>query len=73
MTSHYIHDIYPGQTTIIHIAAVGQRQGLMPSFVIASVTQTDVLGGGKIHESQFIQNVDKECTSMQYTVFSSRD
>ena len=68
ITKHYINNTFPGKIVTIEVVAVGQRQGHVPTFVIANI-----LGEthGKIKKEQYVQNLHNDCTSIQYTVFSS--
>ena len=70
LTTHYIYDALPGHIINVPVVAVGQRQGIIASLVLANI-----LGGtgGKLNEAQRIQNVNKECTFLQYTIFSSNE
>ena len=65
------YTIYPGETFQVFVVAVGQRSGIVPTAVRSSamnIAQYDI--AGDFHHSQYIQQVDKTCTKLNYTVFS---
>ena len=63
------YDHIPGQPFIISAVAVGQRFGIVPSTVQAQfITQNST---GLLHETQYVQLVDKKCTQLTYTICSS--
>ena len=67
ITEHQIVTV-PGQTIEIEAVAVGQRLGIVPSIVIATLSDSK----GNLGEGQFVQSVGTQCTSLNYTVFSKR-
>ena len=60
--------IFPGQTFQIEAVAVGQRYGIVPSIVTAELLNSD----GHLDQGQDVQSVGRECTTLYYTVYSSR-
>ena len=61
-------DVFPGETLSIEAVAVGQRMGVVPSIVTANAKQMDTIGDG-----QDVQSVGKECTTLHYNIYSSRN
>ena len=55
--------VHPGETFQVSVVAAGQRDGTVPDNVISS-TQAELL------PSQYLQQADKTCTKLNYTVFS---
>ena len=58
-------EIFPGQTFDIKAVAVGQRFGVVPAAVRAET------GFGVIDDLQKLQDTDKDCTKLKFTVRSS--
>ena len=61
-------NIFPGQTFHIEAVAVGQRYGIVPSIVTAELLDSD----GHLDQGKEVQHVGKECTILNYTVYSSQ-
>ena len=58
---------FPGKTVELELVAVGQREGIVPSFVLAELNPDQ---DATIHKTQNLQSVGRECTKLQYTVYS---
>ena len=67
ITEHRLK-VYPGQTFKIEAVAVGQRMGIVPSIVLAQFNDEE----GRLGEGQDVQNVGRECTVLQFTIYSSK-
>ena len=61
-------DVYPGETFQVSVVAVGQRNGTV-SAAVRSRTSRDT----KLLDSQYIQQTNKLCTLLNYTVFSQQN
>ena len=59
--------VFPGETFQVSVAAVGQRNGIVPSAVRSH------LNIGRLVASQYIQQTTKACTIFNYTVFSQQN
>ena len=59
--------IYPGETFHVSVAAVGQRDGLVPAAVGSRMDR------GRLSTFQYVQQTTKTCTMLNYTVFSKED
>ena len=57
--------VFPGQTFEIDVVAVGQRFGVVPATVRAET------GSNVIDRLQKLQDTEKECTNLKYTIRSS--
>ena len=57
--------VFPGQTFEIDVVAVGQRFGIVPATVRAET------GSNLIDSIQKLQDTEKECTNLKYTIRSS--
>ena len=57
--------VYRGETFQVSVVAVGQRNG-----TVAAAVRSRTGRGTKLLSSQYIQQTDKMCTSLNYTVFS---
>ena len=57
--------VFPGQTFELEVIAVGQRFGIVPTTVRAE------MGSNLIDSIQKLQDTDKECTNLKYTIRSS--
>ena len=60
--------VYPGETFEASVAAVGQRDGTVPSRVVSIIVQS--LTPGHLPDSQHFQQANNMCTKLKYTVFS---
>ena len=58
--------VYPGETFLVPVVAVGQRYGTVPAVVKSSLE--DELT--KLDSLQEAQSVNNTCTALQYTIFS---
>ena len=69
--SRYIfpHRVYPGETFQVSVAAVGQRNGMVPGTVRSSIDQRQY-PGTNLQGSQYLQQTNSTCTQLNYTVFS---
>ena len=59
--------IYPGETFQVSVAAVGQRNGIVPATVGSRMDR------GRLSTFQYVQQTTKTCTVLNYTVFSKED
>ena len=59
--------IYPGETFQVSVAAVGQRDGIVPAAVGSHMDQ------GRLSTFQYVQQTTKTCNMLNYTVFSKED
>ena len=59
--------IYPGEIVQVSVVTVGQRNGIVPAQVRSRVGR-----GTKLPSSQYIQQTNKACTTLNYTVFSKQ-
>ena len=59
--------IYPGETFQVSVAAVGQRDGIVPAAVGSHMDR------GRLSTFQYVQQTTKTCTMLNYTVFSKED
>ena len=57
---------FPGQTFQIEVVAVGQRMGIVPSVVTTELSD----GEGRLGEGQAIQGAGRECTALNFAIFS---
>ena len=57
---------FPGQTFQIEVVAVGQRMGIVPSVVTTELSD----GEGRLGEGQAIQGAGRECTALNFSIFS---
>ena len=62
-------NLYPGQTCILSVVAVGQRFGTVPSIMQAQFDGT--MSTGEIEEVQQTQGLGHWCTNVSFTVRSS--
>ena len=58
--------LFPGQTSEIDAVAVGQRIGIVPSIVLAQFSDEE----GSLGEGQSVQSVGRECTRLQFTIYT---
>ena len=63
-------ELIPGETMMIGIVAVGQRNGVIPSNVLADYLGTT---NAKLKRLQYTQSVGRKCTDLQYTVRSTEE
>jgi len=61
---------YPGANFNVKVVVVGQRNGIVPGVVLTSLKDSDNVTVSKIVELQRSQSVGKECTQLNYTIFS---
>ena len=59
--------VYPGETVQVSVVTVGQRDGIVPAQVRSRVGR-----GTELPSSQYIQQTNKACTTLNYTVFSKQ-
>ena len=62
--------VYPGANFNVAAVVVGQRNGVVPGVVLANLEDSDDVTLSKIIELQSSQSVGKECTQLNYTIFS---
>ena len=60
--------LFPGQTFDIKAVAVGQRMGIVPSIVIAKLSDSK----GRLGQEQDVQSVDKQCSTLTFTIYSEK-
>ena len=56
--------VYPGETLQISVATTGQGNETVPALVRSG------MGNGRLLSSQYIQQTNRMCTTLNYTVFS---
>ena len=61
--------VYPGETFQVSVAAVGQRDGTVPSRVISTIDSTQY-PDTNLQDYQYIQQANSICTELNYAVFS---
>ena len=61
------YNTYPGETFSVPVVAVGQSNGIVPALINTDVQPTGVT----IDDPQHIQEADKTCTTIHYTIFST--
>ena len=61
--------LFPGQTFDIKAVAVGQRMGIVPSIVIAKLSDSE----GRLGQEQDVQSVDKQCSILTFTIYSEKN
>ena len=61
--------VYPGETFQVSVAAVGQRNGTVPSRVISTIDSTQYQDTN-LQGYQYIQQANNICTELNYAVFS---
>ena len=62
------HTVYPGETFQVSVVAVGQRHGTVPTTVRSNIhMQTST---SDLLYSQYVQKVNRNCTKLNFTVFS---
>ena len=66
----YQVEMYPGTALKIDVVAVGQRYGTVPSIVHAKFESTRNNQVTTLNEGQNIQKVERNCSSLEYTIFS---
>ena len=68
--SHVLtRSIYPGETSTVSVAAVGQRDGTVAA-EIRSGFRSRIDSGATLLSSQYTRQVNSTCTTLDYTVFS---
>ena len=70
------HNVYPGETFYISVAAYGQRNGAVPSGVRSYISAGNLYPSGRSTSnfgnflgSQYIQQTNNLCTLLNYTIF----
>ena len=64
---HFPRNMYLGETFQVSVVAAGQMDGTVPSNVISTIPFPDV----NLQGSQKLQQANKTCTKLNYTVLSS--
>ena len=64
------HTVYPGEMFQVSVAAVGQRNGTVPTGVRSAQYNYVPKHKGDLLPSQYIQKVNNMCTKLNYTAFS---
>ena len=59
--------VYPGETFLVPVVAVGQRNGTVPALVKNSLENEQT----KLGSLQAAQSVNNTCTALQYIIYSS--
>ena len=59
--------VYPGETFQVSVVFAGQRNGIVPAEVRSHLNR------GKLVRSQYVQQVSKMCTTLNYAVFSQQN
>ena len=78
--SYISHNVYPGETFYISVAVYGQRNGAVPSGVRSYISNNNLSPSvrstfdfGNFLGSQYIQQADNLCNTLNYTVFTLPD
>ena len=58
---------YPGETFQVSVVSLGQRNGIVPAAVRSHIRR------GRLLSSQYVQQTNKLCTTLTYTVFSQQN
>ena len=72
-TSQYYvpYAVYPGETFEVSVVVAGQRDGAVPGAVRSKITKTkNNANPGNLQGYQYLQQANKTCTKLNYTVFS---
>ena len=64
---------FPGGTYRISVVVVGQRDGVVPGIVHASLSSDYLSSSHSLGDLQTSQSVGRSCTMMKYTIFSSNN
>ena len=64
------HSIYPGETFQVYVAAVGQRDGTVPTAVRSRIGSGIQSNSIKLLGYQYLQQVSNACSILSFTVFS---
>ena len=59
--------VYPGETFLVPVVAIGQRNGTVPAIVKSSLSDKQ----SKLGSLQRAQSVNNICTPLQYTIYSN--
>ena len=71
-TAYYIlRPVYLGETFQVSVVAVGQKDGTVPSYVISTIEKNIHYPDVNLQGSQKLQQANKTCTKLNYTVLSS--
>ena len=62
--------VYPGQTFNVSVSIFGQRMGLSTGVIFAYFLPKPVQELSILEPSQYAQNVETNCTTLTYTIFS---
>lgn len=68
----YITPVFPGGTFTLNVVIVGQRDGVVPGVVLASIDNRVNSTTSRLGDLQNSQPVGKECSRLSYTIFSTR-
>ena len=63
------YTVYPGEMFQVSVAAVGQRNGIVPSAVISLINK-ETKPNAQLPQSQNLQQVNNNCTTLTYTLLS---
>ena len=71
-SQYYVpYSVYPGETWQVSVVVAGQRDGALPGAVSSKVSKTrNTASPGNLQGYQYLQQVNKTCTKLDYTVFS---
>ena len=61
--------VYPGETFQVSVVAVGQRHGTVPTTVRSNIHNMQTSTSDLLY-SQYVQKVNRNCTKLNFTVFS---
>ena len=64
----FARTVYPSKTFQVSVAAVGQRDGTVPSRVISILDQS--VNPGRLLDSEHLQQANTTCTELNFTVLS---
>ena len=67
---HFPRTVYLGETFQVSVVAAGQKDGTVPSKVISTIANIHY-PGANLQGSQKLQQANKTCTNLNYTVLSS--
>ena len=68
---HHVAPVFPGGTFTLDVVIVGQRNGVVPGVVLASVNTTLNSFTSSLGPLENSQPVGKKCAHLSYTVFST--
>ena len=71
-SQYYVpYTVYPGETWQLSVVVAGQRDGALPGAVSSKVSKTrNTANPGNLQGYQYLQQANKTCTKLNYTMFS---